>query len=148
MNGRAPSPAAVPVPVPSGAAGTEEAREHYLQRLLDRLEGGEIEPYEYTRRVQRLEGAAGVSDMAEIVEAPVSKEQALDAVDMLLLSQRTQPRVPGGQRPKFFWMALMAVFFVVLMALGLWLMSHAKALHNSGNVATVTAAQSLAHTTT
>jgi hypothetical protein len=125
-------------------AGLEAAREDFLRRLLERLESGQLPASEYTERVLRLERATSVADMAEIAggSEPVS---GLDPVDMLLLARSTksagQPAA-AGNRPRYFIIGVLLFFFVVLLVVGLWLASHARALHNSGGVGVVPAAAS------
>lgn len=130
----------------AAARSADELREHFLLRLLDRFEGGGLSAYEYASRVRRLEGAIDATEMANIADAPPSGEPALDVVDMLRLSRPLPVDKPGGRRPRFWWMAVMAFFFVVLLLVGLWLVAHARSLHDSGNlgsapVAAVSAAQ-------
>jgi hypothetical protein len=133
---RASTPASAPAPAPGPAEtnghGLEEIREQFLRVLLERFESGGLPAYDYTQRVQRVESAMSASEMVGIVEAPPPQEPALDVVDMLRLSRTPELKTPGGRRPRFWWMILLGFFFVVLMIVGLWLVAHARSLHNSG----------------
>ena len=115
----------------AGAAeDLDQAREEQLRRLLSRLETGGLDAYEYARRVRALEDATSIPAMVEIVDAPTA-EQKLDPVDLALLARRAGENQVNGQR-RSPWLAVVAIFFVVLLALGMWLVSHARALDNSG----------------
>ncbi|MHB8680534.1 MAG: hypothetical protein ACYDA2_00350 [Acidimicrobiales bacterium] len=105
-------------------------REQYLRSLLERFEAGALDAYEYSRRVRSLELAQTVPQMAAIVEAPPPNEPAYDAVDLLLMAKAasTVPEKKSGVR--LFWPVLLAFFLVILLAVGLWLASHARQLHS------------------
>ncbi|MHB8439959.1 MAG: hypothetical protein ACYDD4_12475 [Acidimicrobiales bacterium] len=118
------------------------AREQYLTLLLDRFEKGGLEPYEYTSRVRAIELATTVDRMAQIVEAPVSRDPRLDAVDMAILARQAAAAANLGKSSRgrrMLWPALLAFLFVILLVVGLWLAGHAKALHNSGGSGVVVA---------
>ena len=125
-------------------SGLDEAREHYLLLLLARFEAGELESAEYFRRVHQVQFANSVAAMAQVVDAPVATEPALDPVDLLLLSRPMPKKTPGGSRPRWWWMAVMAFFFLVLILVGLWLVAHIRQLRNSGNLGTVAAVSAVA----
>jgi hypothetical protein len=113
-----------------------DEREDFLRRLLERYESGQLAAPEYTERVGQLERATTVSDMAEIAEGTSEPVPGLDPVDMLLLARSAQSnRQPGAaeSRPRYFVIGVLLFFFAVLLVVGLWLVSHARALHNSGN---------------
>ena len=102
-------------------------REPFLRRVLEELEAGRLEPYEYTRRVLAINAAGSAADMAAIARAPApaGAAPALDAVDLALLGRaRVQPR-SGAVR----YAALVVVFvmFAVLLGLGVWLSSRVHA---------------------
>ena len=125
----------------------ERAREDFLRRLLEHLESGALSVPEYTERVCQLDRATTIADMAEIAEAAPRAEPALDPVDMLLLSRSAKEPAEGARRPRYFIIGVLLFFFVVLLAVGLWLVSHARSLHNSGNLGTVAAATASAPAT-
>jgi hypothetical protein len=118
----------------AGGASLDGAREQFLGLLLRRFESGAFDAYEYSQRVRALELAATVEAMADIVEAPVVTESSLDAVDMLLLANATPARARGERKKPYVWLVVVGIFFVVLLMVGMWLVSHAKALQNSGNL--------------
>jgi len=113
------------------AGSLEAAREEYLRLLLQRLEDGRLEAYEYTRRVRSIELATSVSAMADIVDAAVAATPSLDAVDMLRMAQ-VSPMVSAAGHPRRVALFVMIFFFAVLLAFGIWLAAHARALHSSG----------------
>jgi len=117
---------------PRGAP-LDEVREQYLQLLLERFEKGELQAYEYTRRVRQVELAASIRQMVEIVEAPSAPEPALDAVDMLQLARTSSPLTAQRKGVRLVWPIVIGVFFVILLAVGMWLVGHAKALHGTSN---------------
>jgi hypothetical protein len=123
-----------------GAPSLDEGREQYEELLLRRFESGALEAYEYTRRVGALGTATSASAMAEIVDAPATPEAkpALDPVDLALLA-RAPARPTGDRRKPFVWLAVVGVFFFVLLLIGMWLVAHTRALPNSGNVGVVPA---------
>src|ERR1700724_3031107 len=71
------------------------AREPYLRQVLEALEDGRLDPYEYTQRVLAINAATSTDQMAAIVEQiPTSTfdyragrgtPPGLDAVDLALL---------------------------------------------------------------
>lgn len=125
-------------------AEMEKVREECLRRLLERVESGRLPVPEYTERVRQLERATSVADMVEIAEDAAHPGPGLDPVDMLLLARSTKAAGPpaGASRPRYFLIGVLLFFFVVLLVVGLWLVSHARALHNSGGVGVVPAAAS------
>lgn len=123
INGyRAPAPGSEPDPA--------RAREDHLRRLLTRVETGGLDAYEYARRVRALEEAPTAESMAEIVDAPVA-DQRLDPVDLALLARCAAPE-HAARRQRTVWLAVVGIFFVVLMVLGLWLVSHTRSLGSGG----------------
>jgi len=106
-------------------------REPYLRRVLGAFERGELEPYEYTRRVMAINAAASTEQMARIVEQVAdgsaargsSPDARLDAVDLALLGS---PRISGQRNPsaRYVTLAVVFVMFAVLIGLGMWLDMH------------------------
>ena len=123
-----------------GDPGLDRAREEHLRALLVRLESGELDAYEYARRVHVVEQADTEAAMAEVVSVPRAAEPALDAVDLALLARRAAANPERDRRRRYVWLAAMAVFFVVLLAVGMWLVSHARAVQQSGNLGAPAAA--------
>ena len=120
---------------PAGAAASlDGTREQFLALLLRQFEGAAFDAYEYARRVRAIEMATSASAMADIVEAPVTSEPTLDPVDMMLLARNSSSPQVRDRRKSYVWLAVIGAFFVVLMIVGMWLVSHAKALQNSGNL--------------
>lgn len=121
-------------PAAGAPASLDSTREQYLALLLRRFEDSAFDAYEYARRVRAVEIAASASAMADIVEAPVTTEPVLDPVDMMLLARNSSSPQVRDRRKSYVWLVVVGVFFVVLMVVGMWLVSHAKALQNSGNL--------------
>ena len=124
----------------AGGASLDGAREEFLGLLLQRFESGAFDAYEYNQRVRALERAATIEAMVDIVDAPVVTESPLDAVDMLLLANATPARARGERKKAYVWLVVVGIFFVVLLMIGMWLVAHARALQNSGNLGMAPAA--------
>lgn len=124
----------------SGGIPSEQDREDVLRRLLERFEAGQLPADEYTRRVDAVRHAASVADMVVAAEAPAEAGPTLDAVDALLLARQSHSRGPAARRPRYLWAGMFLFFMLVLVVVGLWLVAHAKSLHNSGNTGTLTPA--------
>lgn len=118
----------------------EAIREAHLRRLLEQLESGALEPYEYTRRVHALENATTAAEMTATVGTPKACEPALDPVDLLLLSRPTPTRGAGRRQSRYWWMAVIGVFFVLLLVFGMWLVSRATNLQRTGGLGATPAA--------
>lgn len=126
----------------AGAGGipSEQDREDVLERLLQRFETGQLPADEYTRRVLAVQRAATVADMVGAAEAPSDEGRVVDAVDALLLARQAQSKTGPARNPRYVWAGMFLFFMLVLVVLGLWLVAHAKALRNSGNIGTLTPA--------
>jgi len=107
-------------------------REPFLRRVLDEFESGQLEPYEYTRRVLAINAAATRHEMAAIVEQPPDgpspdggpgARSGLDPVDLALLASA---RSPATHSPTTRYVTLTVVFviFAVLIGVGMWLATH------------------------
>lgn len=133
----------------AGAGGipSEQDREDVLRRLLQRFETGQLPADEYTSRVQAVQRAATVGDMVAAAEAPSDVASVVDAVDALLLARQTQSKAGPARSPRYVWAGMFLFFMLVLVVLGMWLVAHAKALHNSGNTGTLVPAALVASAT-
>ncbi|MHB8593251.1 MAG: hypothetical protein ACYDB3_02805 [Acidimicrobiales bacterium] len=123
----------IPTSVPGGESALDDVRETYLKLLLHRLEGGQLEAYEYTCRVQAVERATSADRMADIVDAVPSLEPLLDPVDLLRLARAAGPTPVRDRQRRYVALVLVAVFFIVVLALGMWLVTHVHQLHKSGS---------------
>jgi hypothetical protein len=121
-------------PAPGGTPSLDEAREHFLELLLGRFESGTLGAYDYAQRVRAVELASTVAAMADVVDAPTHPETSLDPVDMLLMARATSGRGHRDRRKPYVWLAVVGAFFLVLLVIGMWLVAHARALHDSGNL--------------
>lgn len=130
-------------PAADGTPSLDGAREEFLSLLLQRFETGAFDAYEYSRRVRAIELAPTLPAMADVVDAPVADEPKLDPVDMLLLSRATPTRPRRTRGKPTVLLVVVGVFFIVLLAVGMWLVSHARALQNSGNLGMRPAAASV-----
>ncbi|HEY7947409.1 MAG TPA: DUF1707 domain-containing protein [Acidimicrobiales bacterium] len=107
-------------------------REPYLRQVLDALEDGRLDPYEYTQRVLAINNATSTGQMAAIVEqiptgpaamAGPGTHAGLDAVDLALLQTKhaSETRSPTA---RFVTLAVVFVLFAVLIGIGMWLATH------------------------
>lgn len=131
-------------PAADGTPSLDGAREEFLELLLRRFETGDFDAYEYSRRVRAIELAPTLTAMADVVDAPVVAEPTLDPVDLLLLARSTPTRPRGRRGKPTVLLVVVGVFFIVLLAVGMWLVSHARALQNSGNLGMRAVAVSMA----
>ena len=111
------------------------AREPYLRQVLDALEAGRLEPYEYTQRVLAINAATSTDQMEAIVERIPSGPPAMagpgthsgfDAVDLARLrsSHASESRSPAA---RYVTLAVVFVIFAVLIGIGMWLATHVYA---------------------
>jgi hypothetical protein len=126
-------------------------REPYLRQVLDALEDGRLDPYEYTQRVLAINAATSTDQMAAIVDqiptgthGPTvgpGTHVGLDAVDLALLAkQHASPaRSPTA---RYVTLAVVFVLFAVLIGIGMWLATHVPAV-GSNQSGTVTGVLSL-----
>ncbi|MGA2519381.1 MAG: hypothetical protein ABSG81_01005 [Acidimicrobiales bacterium] len=117
-------------------------REGYLRRVLDALEQGRIEPYEYTRSVLAINAASTTQEMAAVADrawspapddaaAGAPPARALDPVDLALMRTRGAAALaPPRPRARTVSLAIVFALFAVLIAVGLWLAVH---VHDSGS---------------
>ena len=111
----------------------DAVRELYLGLLLGRFECGAIQAYEYTERVRALGAADTVPEMAEIVDAPGSPEPHFDTLELALLARSASTiGVTRRRTVPYFWMALVVVFFLALLGIGLWVIGRAQPLRGNG----------------
>lgn len=118
-----------------------EMREPYLQRVLADFEAGQLEAYEYTRRVLAINAAGSTEEMTAIVDAaPVgsdgsdlgadaSRSPGLDAVDLARL-RATRLEESRNPNARYITLAVVFVLFAVLIGIGMWLATrvHGSAL--------------------
>ncbi len=122
-------------------ASVDAGREQFLTALLARFEAGAFDAYEYTRRVREIELASSLAAMADIVGRPAPGEPALDAVDLLLMAKAADRIGPDKKQVRFLWPILLGIFLVVLLAVGMWLVGHAKTLQHVGGTGALGAAR-------
>jgi hypothetical protein len=111
------------------------AREPYLRQVLDALDDGRLDPYEYTQRVLAINTATSTDQMAAIVEqipsgpaemAGRGTHAGFDAVDLALLRTKhaSETRSPTA---RYVTLAVVFVMFAVLIGIGMWLATHVPA---------------------
>jgi len=158
-------PAATSTPLPPEGGPEELDRAPYRRRLLAALDGGRLDVPEYARRCQALNAAASVelldaivADVGPVTVGNVTVEsvtdatvdaalddtrlragRGLDPVDLALMERGT--RVPGPARTRVFSLAVMVVFLVVLLAVGVYLATHVHAV-SSGAASVVSGVRS------
>jgi hypothetical protein len=119
-----------------GSAGQDDPglvmREPFLRQVLAAFEAGELEAYDYARRVFAINAATSTaqmqavvdqrSDVAAIGDGPAGPP-GLDAVDLARLqaAQRTENRRPTA---RYLTLAVVFVLFAVLIGIGMWLATH------------------------
>jgi hypothetical protein len=109
---------------------TDAEREPYLRGLVSALESGELDAYEYTIRLQAIERAESVDEIVSVLnrgsDATGSHDPAtpLDPVDLALMSSARA----GSSRAvaRHVAMVIVAVVFIVLSMLGIWLARHVQ----------------------
>ena len=73
-----------------------EMREPYLRRVLADFEAGQLEPYEYTRRVLAINAATSTEEMSAIVNTPPVRTDGSEGSDG---SDRLPPAADGTLLP-------------------------------------------------
>jgi hypothetical protein len=130
-----------PVEEPAASAETDlglEEREPYLRRVLDAFEAGHIEAYEYTQRVLAINAASSTRQMEAIVEQPSEGSSGpmvtpgFDAVDLAWLRSSASP-AQRGPGTRYVALAIVFVLFAVLIAVGMWLVTHVHGAALPGN---------------
>jgi len=115
-------------------------REPYLERVLADFEAGQLEAYEYTRRVLAINAAGSTEEMSAIVNAPPvgtdgsdgsdgshaadgTLSPGLDPVDLARLraTRLAESRSPNA---RYVTLAVVFVLFAVLIGIGMWLATH------------------------
>ena len=132
----------VPIPAPSGSRHDDVDREPYRRRLLVALDNGVLAVPEYARRLQAVNAAGSgevldalVADLgpgptsapAAVGDMGIGAGRGLDPVDLALMERGG--RAPSGQgRSRYLGLVVMLVFFVVLLAVGVYLASHVHSI--------------------
>jgi len=107
-------------------------REPFLRRVLAEFEAGQLEAYDYTRRVLAINAATSTAEMQAIVdelangpagEAGSVGPRALDAVDLARLHS-AQRAESGSPTTRYVTLAVVFVLFAVLIGIGMWLATH------------------------
>jgi hypothetical protein len=110
-------------------------REPFLLQLLERFEGGELDAYEYGRRVNALERTTSTQEMTQIVEAPgalavdaasgvrqgVPTRPALDPVDLARLAAPTTSAKARNPRARYVMLVIVVIAILVALVIGIWL---------------------------
>ncbi len=122
-------------------SGGEAEREAYLRYALQAFESGSIDAYQYTQRVQAIGSAGSVTEMAEALQGRGLSPGAgpsrppMDAVDLALMKVSTSPR-RSAKSKRYRALILVALVFIVLLGIGVWLSTRVHTVTPSPNGAT------------
>ncbi len=122
---------------PEGDPGFEK-REPYLRRVLADFEAGQLEPYEYTRRVLAINAAGSTEEMNAVVNTPPLGSSGSDGYDLgsdagpppgldpVDLARLRATRLAESRDPnrRYITLAVVFVLFAVLIGMGMWLATH------------------------
>ena len=132
----------------SPMAATDADRETYLRLVLEGFEAGSFDAYEYTQRVQAIDHANSVEEMARLAqvqtgEVPDARRPALDPVDLAVMASRTpgsrSPRTvqKGKSSSRYTALIVVVLLFIVLLGLGVWLSARVHGTSSSPSGAAI-----------
>ena len=128
------------VPAGSATPGGGAEREMYLRLALQAFESGSIDAYQYRQRVQAIDRATSVTEMAQALEGrglPAGagpSRPPMDAVDVALMRVSAARAYHPRKSKRYTALILVAIVFIVLIGLGVWLATKVHSTNPNSNV--------------
>jgi cobalamin biosynthesis Mg chelatase CobN len=108
-------------------APVDEEREAALLGLMAALESGELDSYEYTSRVRRVERATTRAELAAATERDGAQSGASayvctpDPVDIATMAAASRRSAKSPVTNRYVALAIVVLLFVMLLTVGIWL---------------------------
>ncbi|MGH9030322.1 MAG: DUF1707 domain-containing protein [Acidimicrobiales bacterium] len=112
---------------------SDAEREPILRHLLSAFERGELDAYEYTRRVQVVQTATSAIEMSAVLDPQGlqvtgdPKRAPLDPVDLARMSAASRGTSRARTSNRYVPLVVVVVAFVMLVVMGMWLVGHVRA---------------------